>query len=80
VPLLVLETMLTPMIIAQTISLVRAGVDFTTGEILGPILGFVALAVMAVWMMSRVMRHIGESAVSDERVRTVPGNTMPVPQ
>jgi hypothetical protein len=61
-PLLVLEAMLAPMITAQTVSQVRAGVSFTTGEIVGPIAGFAILALLAVWVIVILLRNISDSA------------------
>jgi hypothetical protein len=58
VPLLVIEVSLLPMIVAQTISQLAADVSFTTGEIVGPIGGFVVLAGMAAWMLARVVRAV----------------------
>jgi hypothetical protein len=44
VPLLVVEAMLAPLITAQTVGQVAAGVTFTPGEVVGPATGFVVLA------------------------------------
>jgi hypothetical protein len=60
VPLLVLEALLAPMIVAQTIFQLAAGIDFTIGEIAGPIAGFCVLAVLALTMLFRLFRHIAE--------------------
>jgi hypothetical protein len=60
--LLVLEAMLAPMIAAQTVSQLEAGVTFTTGEIVGPIGGFVTVSLMAVGMLVALFRNISESA------------------
>lgn len=54
VPLLVLETFLAPMIAAQTVSQLAAGVKLTPGEIVGPVSGFVLLAVVAGWVLARL--------------------------
>ena len=62
VPLLVLEAMLAPVIIAQTVSQVSAGVAFTPAEIAGPIAGFLVLAVAAIWVIVALLRHISEAA------------------
>ena len=56
--LLVLEIMLAPMIAAQTVSQLRAGISFTTDEIVGPMAGFVILALIAVWMLVALLRNI----------------------
>jgi len=58
--MLVLEIMLAPLIAAQTASQLRAGVSFTTGEIVGPIAGFMVLALVAVWMLVALLRNISE--------------------
>jgi hypothetical protein len=57
-PLVVLEAMLAPMIAAQTISQVLAGVSFQPGEIIGPLAGFVVLAGAAVWVQVSVLRVV----------------------
>lgn len=56
--LLTLEAALAPLIAAQTISQLWAGVDFTPPEIVGPMLGFVALAAIAVAFILALLRHI----------------------
>jgi hypothetical protein len=58
--LLVLEAMLAPMIVVQTLYQVRAGVAFTPGEIIGPVAGFVTVAVLAVWFETAILRAISE--------------------
>lgn len=67
VPLLVLEAILAPMIVAQTVSQLMAGIDFTAAEMVGPIAGFVVLALVAVWMILTILRN-----VSPAQVRTIP--------
>jgi hypothetical protein len=64
VPLLVLEAMLAPLIMAQTVSQVRAGVSFTPGEMVGPIAGFVVLGLLAIWFIVAILRNISELATS----------------
>ena len=61
-PLLVLEALLAPLIAAQTVSQVAAGVEFTTGEIVGPIAGVVVLAVAAVGILATLLRHLSDRA------------------
>lgn len=56
--LLVLEISLAPMIIAQTIFQLDADVSFTTGEIVGPIIGFVVLALIAVGVLVHLLRRV----------------------
>ena len=60
-PLLVLESLLAPMIVAQTISQLEAGYEFTTAEIVGPVAGFTVLAVLAIWFLTATLRNIGDT-------------------
>ncbi len=60
--LLVLEAMLAPLIVAQTVSQLAAGVTFTPAEIIGPIAGFVVLALVAVWTIFAILRGISDEA------------------
>jgi len=60
VPLITFAALLAPMITAMTVVQVRAGVEFTAGQVVGPISGFVVLAAVATWMLVAVLRHIGE--------------------
>jgi hypothetical protein len=64
IPLLVLEAMLAPLIVAQTVSQVQAGVSFTPGEMVGPIAGFVVLGLLAFWFIVAILRNISEFARS----------------
>ncbi len=68
-PLLVLETLLAPMIIAQTISQLEAGVEFTTAEVVGPIAGFVLLAILATWFVVTILHAVSDTQPhrTDER-------------
>lgn len=59
--LLVLEVMLTPLIIAQTISQLMAGVTFTPAEIIGPIAGFAILGLFALWVMVILLHKITDT-------------------
>jgi hypothetical protein len=59
--LLVLEIMLAPMITAQTVSQLLAGVTFTTGAIMGPIAGFMVLALAAIWVLVTLLRALSDS-------------------
>ena len=52
VPLMFLETLLAPMIAAQTVSQLSAGISLTPGEIVGPLAGFIILAGAAGWSCS----------------------------
>jgi hypothetical protein len=58
--LLVLEALLAPMITAQTMSQLSAGVELTTGEIAGPVAGFVLVAVASIWFSVAILRHVSE--------------------
>jgi hypothetical protein len=64
VPLLVLEAMLAPLIVVQTMSQVRAGVSFTPGEMVGPIGGFAVLGLLAIWFIVAILRNISELATA----------------
>ncbi|CAN5738436.1 hypothetical protein BH10CHL1_BH10CHL1_19900 [soil metagenome] len=68
--LLVLEIMLAPMIAAQTISQLAAGISFTTGQMIGPIAGFVVLALVAVWMLVGLLRHVADSTSGQAPLQT----------
>ncbi len=59
--LLVVEAMLAPVITAQTVSQVSAGVEFTPAEMVGPVAGFVVLALVALWFMAAILRGIPDS-------------------
>ena len=59
-PLLVLMTFLLPMIVSQTVFQLRAGVSFMPAEIIGPIGGFVLLAVLALGLVAAVLRAAEE--------------------
>jgi hypothetical protein len=65
--LLVLEAMLAPLLIAQTVSQLMAGVTFPTGQIVGPIVGFAAIGAAALWALAAILRGIDES-VADRRI------------
>ncbi len=58
VPLIFLETLLAPMIAMQTVSQLSAGVSFAPGELVGPLAGFVILAVAAGVVLFSVLRAI----------------------
>jgi hypothetical protein len=56
--LLVLEIMLLPMIAAQTVSQLSAGIAFTPGEIIGPIAGFATLGLLALWVTIAILKPL----------------------
>jgi hypothetical protein len=62
--LLVLEAMLAPMIAAQTVSQLKVGVTFTTGEVVGPIGGFLTISLIAVGMLVTLFRNTREPGAS----------------
>lgn len=59
--LLVLEIMLTPMIAAQTVSQLLAGITYTPAEIIGPMVGFATLGLFALWMMVILLRGTADT-------------------
>lgn len=56
--LLVLEALLMPLITIATIVQIDLGLDFTPGEVVGPIAGFSAFAVTAVYLIVLLLRRI----------------------
>jgi hypothetical protein len=60
VSLLVLEAILAPLIAAQTLSQVSAGVSPSSGEVVGPLVGFVAIAGVASWVLVAILRSISD--------------------
>jgi hypothetical protein len=58
VPLLILLALLAPLLAAQTISQLSAGVFLTPGEIAGPVSGFVILALAAITVLWSLLRRI----------------------
>jgi len=58
VPLFVLIIFLAPQIAAQTIFQIRAGVQLSPGQIIGPISGFVVLGIIAVVLLSRLLEKL----------------------
>ena len=60
--LLVVEIMLTPLILAQTLFQLSAGISFTTPEIVGPISGFVLISLLAIWVTATILRGVAETA------------------
>jgi hypothetical protein len=76
VSLLVLEILLAPLIIAQTVLQLRAGVSFTLPEIIGPMIGFVVLAVAAIAVLVTILRHVPAATPGPERpMRTGAGGS-----
>ena len=63
--LLVLEVMLAPLLAAQTISQLWAGVSFPAGQIVGPIAGFATVALIAIWVLVAILRTISEPGPAD---------------
>ena len=50
-----------PMIVAQTVSQLRAGVTFPPGQVVGPIGGFATIAVVAIWVIVVLLRNVSDS-------------------
>lgn len=63
--LLILEAMLMPMITIATIVQIREGVSFEPGEIVGPIAGFSVFAVLSLWVITTLLRQLGNRPVPD---------------
>jgi len=56
VPLLTLVVLLAPQIILSTLFQKSAGVPFTTGEMVGPVAGFVVLGAIAAWLLVDILK------------------------
>jgi len=56
--LLVLEALLLPLITIATVVQVRMGLAFTTAEVVGPIVGFATIALLALWALTTMLRHV----------------------
>jgi hypothetical protein len=65
ISLLVLEVMLAPLLAAQTVSQLWAGVSFPAGQIVGPIAGFATVALIAIWVLVAILRNIAEPGPAD---------------
>lgn len=57
-PLLTLIVLLAPQIILSTVFQRAAGVPFTTGEMVGPVAGFVVLGLAAAWLLVLILRGL----------------------
>lgn len=72
--LLILEVILTPLLVAQTISQLLVGITFTPAEIIGPIMGFAVLGLFALWVMIILLRKMREpGAVQSVQVQSAHG-------
>lgn len=58
VPLLTLIILLAPQIILSTVFQRSAGVPFSTGEMVGPVAGFVILGVLASWLFITILKGV----------------------
>jgi hypothetical protein len=56
--LLGIIVLLGPNFVAQTISQLRAGVEFSTGEAVGPIAGFGLVAAFGIWVFALILRRL----------------------
>ncbi len=61
-PLLTLIVLLAPQIILSTVFQKSAGVPFTTGEVIGPVTGFVVLGLIAAWLLVAILRGLSRVA------------------
>lgn len=57
-PLLGIIMLLGPAIAAQTVSQSRAGIEFTPGEAIGPVAGFMVVCLWAIWTIVSVLRAL----------------------
>lgn len=55
IPLLGIIVMLLPVIVASTVSQVRAGFQFTIGQMIGPIAGFGVIGALAIWAIAAIL-------------------------
>ena len=55
--MIILEIMLTPLIIAQTIVQLSMGLTLTTGEIVGPVASFATLGLLAMGVLVAILRR-----------------------
>jgi hypothetical protein len=65
--LLVLLLFVAATIIAGTVFQVAADVDFTMGEIVGPIAGFLVLAAIGAWLLVGLLREAVEGGETEWR-------------
>jgi hypothetical protein len=61
-PLLTLVVLLAPQIILSTVFQKTAGVPLTTGEMVGPVAGFVVLGLIAGWLLAAILRGVSSGA------------------
>jgi hypothetical protein len=57
-PLLALIVLLLPVITLSTVNQAAAGISFSTGEIVGPIAGFLVLGLLAMWIIAILLRQL----------------------
>lgn len=57
-PLIGIIVFLIPVISLATYIQIRAGISFSTGEIIGPISGFLVLGLFGVWVLSSILNKI----------------------
>ena len=69
VPLLILLALLAPLIAAQTISQLSAGVTLTPAQIAGPVTVFVGLGAAALVVLWSILRAIPHERASHDRDR-----------
>lgn len=65
--LLGIIVLLGPVIIAQTVVQLTIGISFTPGEVIGPIAGFMLVAVASIWALVAILRGMPRCEGSAER-------------
>lgn len=60
-PLFGIIVVLAPAIVAATISQISAGVEFSPGEVIGPIAGFTILGAFAIWLLVTLLNNVNDS-------------------
>lgn len=68
-PLLGIIILLGPGFVTQTLWQLSAGVEFTAGEAIGPIAGFGAVALVALWVMVALLRRLSAVAATGAGAR-----------
>jgi len=60
-PLFTIIILLAPQIVLSMLFQRSAGVPFTTGEMIGPIAGFVLLGLIAIWLLVSLLRAFSQA-------------------
>jgi len=75
--LLGIIVLLAPAIVAQTVSQLVVGVSLTSGEILGPVVGFIILGLVAIWLEVSLLRNIVDQDWQSRRHDVATERTLP---